>query len=161
MKSKYLGDLTKPIPAPAIGLLTSNEEVAEATKTIQQEKDCKMILLFDAHNVAHGNWESLCFALAEIHVTGFKFADKKGVKTKWDELLRAELVLAVKDTGIKNKSEAINNLAKIEPWKSLVTSAVRLREQYYRADAKWVNILRDARLYQNIVDTKLSEVVHK
>lgn len=161
MKSKYLGDLTKHIPTPTYGLLATNEEIAEATKSIQHEKYRKMILLFDAHNVTHGDWESLCFALATTHVTGFKFAEKKGVKTKWDMHLRAELVLAVEETGIKNISEATKNLAKIEPWKSLVTGAERLREQYNRADAKWVNILREVRMYRNIVDNKLSEVVHK
>lgn len=155
MKYKYLGDLTKAIPTPAIGLLASNEEVAEATKAIQQEKYRKMILLFDAHNVVHGDWESLCFTLAEAHVTGFKFAEKKGVKTKWDVLLRAELVLAVKETGIENISEATRKLAKIEPWKSLATGGGRLREQYNRADARWVKILCEARMYQNIIDNKL------
>lgn len=154
MKSKYLGDLTNAIPTPVIALLATDEEDAVAKQAIQREKYRKMVLLFDAHNVAHGDWESLCFALAEVHVTGFKFKEKKGVKTRWDVLLRAELVLAVKETGIKNVSEATRQLSKIEPWKSLATGGDRLREQYNRADARWVKILCQARMYENIIDNK-------
>ena len=165
MKYKYLGDLTKAIPSPAIGLLASNEKVAEATKAIQREKYRKMILLFDAHNVAHGDWESLCFALAETHVTGFKYAEKKGRKTKWDVLLRAELLLAVEQTGNENISEAIKQIAVIEPWKSHIkhaNGASTLWNEYTRANQdingeinpakKWMNIVRDARAYELIME---------
>lgn len=150
MSFKYTGDLAKAIPRPALGLLMPPEQIATTLKEFKREKYRRMVQLFDAYEIAHGNWEQLCFSLAEAHVPGLRVGVKPGKKTKWDDTLRAELVLAVEQTGIENITSAIEKLAAIEPWKSLVShtkGAETLRGEYNRRDPRWVELVRKARAY--------------
>ena len=152
-KFKYSGELNAPIPKPQIDLLASDAERAEVAKQLTTESYRRMTLLFDVHGVEHGNWEALCFALARAHVAGFKIArSSSGPKTKWDDITRAELVLAVESTGINNVSDATKQLAAQEPWCSIAKhgGAKTLRDEYYRADNKWVQILKKAKAWESL-----------
>ena len=148
MTFKYSGELTKAIPVPTMGLLLQDAILA----SLVSEQSRRMGLLFEAHGIAKGNWEVLCYALAKTHVPGLRLsATKPGKKTKWDVLLRAELVLAVEQTGIGSITKAIAHLATIEPWKSHVTytrGADTLKDEYNRADKRWVEVMRDAIAYR-------------
>lgn len=147
-KRKYSGDLARPIPAPAVGLLATEDVYAEAAQTIVAEQYRRLNKLFDLYGVSREDWRALCFVLAEAHVPGMKVAKAKaGRKTKWDWLTRAKLVLAVQATGIENVSEATRHLASVEPWCSLVPPlrrAATLRDEYNRADPRVVQMYRDA-----------------
>lgn len=155
-KPAYPPELTKPIPAPMLGLLASDDQWAEAANNIVAEKWRRMGLLFDAHGVPNGDWVALCFAMAESHVTGFHVAKARpGRKEKWTALVRAELVLAVEATGL-NVSQATLKLAIETPWRQMVgarNGASRLADEYSRADPRMVNLLRHARQLPSLPDT--------
>jgi hypothetical protein len=150
---KYKGDLLKPMEPPVIGLLMDDEDIAKIAQAEVKEKYRRMILLFDAHSVEHGNWEGLCFALAESHIPGFKMAKgRAGRAKKWQEYDRAQLVLAVEETGL-NITEATKLLATKEPWKTLIShsrGAAALRDEFTRADPRMVEVCRDAKKYGDL-----------
>lgn len=147
---KYSGELNQPIPHPKLGPLASDEALANANNAIHKERYRRMALLFDAHGVAHGNWEALCFSMADAHVAGFSIAkDRRGPKTKWDAMKRAELYLAVEETGL-GITEATEQLAKQEPWAKevkRVRGGQTLYDEYFRADMRNVELLRKSRAW--------------
>jgi hypothetical protein len=153
---KYTGDLAKPISHPAIGLLMSEDKVTAVTRSVVDERWRRMGLLFDAYGIEHGNWIALSFALAEAHVPGCRVTSaKSGPKTKWDEITRAELWLAVESLGDMSITDATKYLASLEPWKSLLShtrGAATLRDEYNRADLRWVNCLREAKSFRALPD---------
>lgn len=138
---------------PKIGILASDDEISRVAAALHTERYRRMIQLFDAHGVKHGDWEALCFALADAHVTGFQFANEKRRPLDWDDFKLAELYLAVEDTGISNASEATRQLSNVEPWKNKfvqITAADRLLERYNQAKASrsvllLVGLLRKAK----------------
>lgn len=150
MAFKYTGDLSSPIPSPKFGLLMTDDETSNIAQSLVNEQYRRMRLLFDAHGVRHGDWEALCFALAENHVPGLKIAKAKaGRPKKWDDFKRAELAIAIEQivrTG-KSITEATEELAVVEPWKSLVAhtrGAETLRDEYSRTDERHLQIYRNA-----------------
>ncbi len=159
MATKYSGDLSQPIPHQTIGLLAPETEKSELNNAITREKYRRMILLFDAHGVSYGDWENLCFALAESHVPGLKTAKgKSGRKQKWCDYDRAMLVIAVDKTGLENISKATEELSQMEPWKSMLVAtngAATLRDEFHRADLRMVAVARDAEMYNAICATTI------
>jgi len=151
MAFKYKGDLIKPMAPPIVGLLASDEDVLRIAKEQVKEEARRMRLLFEAHGIAEGDWVPLCYALARTHVAGFRMEKgRRGRPPKWGDLQRAELVLAVEGTGLENIKQATEILAQQEPWQSMLVAtrgAETLRDEYTRADPRWVNVLRDARAY--------------
>ncbi len=150
MVFKYSGDLVKPIEPPVIGWLMQEEQIAEIERSIVQEKNRRMGLLFDAHNIERWNWMALCFAMAKTHVPGFRMAKgRAGRLKKWGDYERAILVLAVEETGQKI-GDAAKLLVKQEPWKSMVKAArgaKTLSDEYTRADARWIALARKAKAF--------------
>lgn len=148
--AKYTGELLRPLVPPRIGLLMNEAQIAEKYAEIELERWKRMAILFDAHGVNQGDWQSLCFALAIAHVPGFKMAKgRAGAKTKWQDYDRAMLVLAVEQTGL-SVTEATELLAKQEPWKSMVSharGAKTLHDEYYRADQRMVRMARVAQAF--------------
>lgn len=135
-KFKYSGDLNKRLKPPQIGLLASDEEVTESLSQFRKERYRRMVLLFDAHQIPHGDWAGLCFALAETHVPGFKVAIEQRRPLEWDDHLLADLYLAVDDIQSGNISEAIRQLSITEHWGGMfgpMTAAERLAERYKQA----------------------------
>lgn len=153
MKFTYTGDLAKPIEPPSIGLLMTDDQIAEIARALFQEEARRMVLLFDAHNIQNGDWRALCFALAKNHVPGFKMAKgRAGAPKKWHDYDRAMLVLAVEETGL-GVTEATGLLVKREPWKSMVShsrGAESLRDEFHRADKKWVSMARKAKAFDSL-----------
>ncbi len=159
MAIKYSGDLSQPIPCKALGLLASETAKSELANAITREKYRRMLLLFDAHGVSHGDWKKLCFALAESHVPGLKIAKgRSGRKQKWTDYDRAMLVIAVDKIGPGNISKATEQLSQMEPWKSMLVAtkgAATLRDEYHRADPRMVAMARDAERYDAICATTI------
>ncbi len=159
MAIKYSGDLSQPISYKAHGLLASETAKSELDNAIIREKYRRMFLLFDAHGVSYGDWEKLCFALAESHVPGLKIAKgRSGRKQKWHDHDRAMLVIAVDKIGSGNISKATEQLSQMEPWKSMLVAtngAATLRDEYHRADRRWVAVARDAERYNEICATTI------
>lgn len=152
---EYLGDLKKPMAPPKIGLLASDEQISEIEDEIRRERYRRMIQLFDAHAIRRGDWEALCFSLADSYVPGFKLAKgRAGAPRKWGEYERAMLVLAVEKTGL-DITEATKRLCKQEPWKGMVShgrGSENLRDEYYRADARMVAIAKSAQAFDTPPD---------
>lgn len=147
MTFKYEGELSTPIPLPPYRLWKSEANRKEIVESIVELQHRKMSLLFDVHGIQRGNWQSLCFALAESHVPGLRVVRKKrtGPVTKWDFFTRAELFIAVERTGIQNITEATKILAELEPWRSLVIrvrGAETLRDEYFRVDKGFIESWR-------------------
>jgi hypothetical protein len=153
MKFTYSGDLAKPLKPPVIGLLMDDDQIAKIGRDRFHEEARRMGLLFDAHNIRHGNWVALCFALAKAHVPGFKMAKgRAGAPKKWQDYDRAMLVLAIEETGL-GVTEAARLLVKQEPWKSMTRAtrgAKTLSDEYTRADARWVAMARDAKAFDSL-----------
>lgn len=158
-KPKYPAELSRPITRPKLGLLASDEELQDAAIKITSERYRKMTMLFDAHRVPVGDWASLCFALAETQFAGFSVAQaRSGRRTKWDINVRAELVIAVEETGL-NITKATELLATQEPWSGMVgkdNGPQRLRDEYNRADKRWAMVLKDAIAYRALSDEEKS-----
>lgn len=156
-KIKYHAELNRPISRPKLGLLASDEELQDAARQITSERYRKMAMLFDAYGVPVGDWVSLCFALAETRFAGFSVAKaRSGRPTKWDMNVRAELVIAVEETGL-NVTKATELLATQEPWSNMVgkdNGAERLRDEYNRADQRWVKVVKGARLWDALPEEK-------
>lgn len=150
MKFTYSGDLAKPIEPPSIGLLMSDNQISDIGRALFQEEARRMALLFDAHNIRHGDWMALCFSLAKAHVPGFKIAKgRAGAPKKWQAYDRAMLVLAVEETGL-DVTAATKILARQEPWKSMAShsrGAASLRDEYHRADRRMVVMAQAARAF--------------
>ena len=144
----YKDDLASPIEPPVQGLLASEEDKAADRRMIGEERARKMDMLFGAHGIERGQWAQLCYALAFTHVPGFKLAKgRKGRPRKWSNYDRAALVVAVEETGLPIK-EAAEQLARLAPWKSKVKAtrgAATLRDEFTRADKRWVAMLRELR----------------
>jgi len=149
-KFKYSGELNKPISLPNASLLETEEDIEEAVKNLVREQYRRMVKLFDAHNIPHGNWEALCFALAEAHVPGLRVTAKNaGRPSKWDWMTCAKLRLAVDEMG-GNVTEATEKLATMEPWKTMLIAtrgAETLRDCYTRTKPRHVETYRKALAY--------------
>ncbi len=127
MKIKYTGDLAKTIPEPIYGLLLSDEEIKRIDENLKREKYRRMVLLFDAHKIAHGNWEELCFSLARESVPCFKQKNKEGRPLKWDDYTLAVLYVEIerltrKEFAAKPKTirAATKELSIRIPWKLII-----------------------------------------
>lgn len=146
MTFKYEGDLNKPIPAPPYDAVKSASGRAEIAQILSDLQQWKLSLLFDAHGVSQGDWQSLCLALAEAHVPGMQITrGRRGRPKKWDFFMRAQLFVAVERTGVSNITEATKLLAGVEPWRSLVAhtrGAATLRDEYARTDKGWIEMWR-------------------
>ena len=157
MAIKYTGDLAKRIEPPKIGLLMQQKEIEQSVHELIDEKWRRMDLLFTAYGIEKRDWIGLCFALAESHVPGLMMAKAPaGRTTKWKDYDRAQLVLAVEDTGLSIK-EAVAVLAKREPWSSMIERTrgpETLRDQYTRADKRWVAVARDAKEFESLTKSK-------
>lgn len=151
-KTTYPKELQRKIRRPRLGPLASDDAWNEAFKKIHQEEAKRMAVLFQHHDVQSGNWMALCYALARTHITGFQIADGfDGPREKWTDTVRAELVIAVENTGLGNVVKATQLLAKKEPWLGMIgkeNGASRLRDEYNRADKRWVQVLKDAQAYE-------------
>ena len=154
---KYKGALNKPVVRKRLGLLATDEQVADAANTQFHELVAKLPLLAEAHGVAKGDWFGLAFELARAHVPGFKVVDPAGRPTEWSDIDKAELRIDVDDLiAVRNTrpvTEAIRIVCKLERWaektKGMKISA--LSKHYYGADVRWVRMLRDAKAWESIV----------
>lgn len=154
MKIKYTGVLAKPMPhARPPGLLASDAQVKAWAEERVSEWRKRMDALFDFHRIQRDNWNMLAGTLADCHVPGFaEEKARRGAKTKWDEMKRADLKIAVDDyiravlpkrTGI---AAAIRVIARQQSWKAEVSRSTNpvaaLRKQYDLADVRWVRMKR-------------------
>lgn len=171
--TRYTGKLAKPMQdinelfeeAGCFSGLGFNEEEKlikkeQIARKHAEETVEKLKLLLDFYNITGALteqlvWFDLSMCLAEAHVPGFKQKRKAGVKTKWDEYHKALLKLDVEDYQNEEKkagknvsvTHALKVLAKKNYWKPFVKNTTKpveaLRRQYYKADDRLVNHMRE------------------
>lgn len=156
-KSRYSGDLAKPVGIKEPGLLATDEQRQDYRKQVTGELMQRMLLLCAAHEVEERNWFALAFSLAVENVPGMRLASGKrpGRPMHWKPLDRAMLAMVIEEVQAAvpgaTITDAVTALAGIEPWKSKCahsSGANRLRDEYTRLDEtarKLVPVLRDTR----------------
>lgn len=159
---KYKGSLASTIKRKRIGLLATEAAYTAEAKRITDEFFSKLPDLFKAHGVTEGNWLALSLALAEAHVPGFRVVNPAGRKARWgvsyESEFRLDVDILIEESKPKALSvvEAIKLVCRRESWiektKSMSLSA--LEKHYYSADLRWVQIVKDARAYEKIVENK-------
>ncbi len=161
-KVTYPKELQRKLRRPRLGALATDDAWNEASKEIQHEVEKRMAMLFQCHDVQPGNWIALCYALARAHITGFQIADGfDGPREKWTDNVRAELVIAVEGTGLNNITRATELLATQEPWRGMVgetNGAERLRDEYNRADERWVEVFRSAQYFDALPEEEKAKL---
>lgn len=158
---KYTGSLSKTIARRRIGILAGEDAYTAEAKRIADEMFSKLPDLFQAHGVEEGNWLALSLSLAKSHVPGFKVVEPAGRRPEWDISHKAEFRLDV-DTIIEKSGEpklsvveAIKLTCRLNDWaeKTAPMSLAALEQHYYKADLRWVQVVKDARSYESIVPT--------
>jgi hypothetical protein len=155
---KYTGKLNKPIVRKRIGILANEDAYMAEAKRITDEMFAKLPDLFAAHGLQHGDWVALAMELAKAHVPGFQVNKPAGRKTEWDISHKAEFRLDV-DAIVANSGlsvvEAIKLTIRSDAWavKAAPMTIAALEQHYYKADMRWVQIVKDARAYESIVGT--------
>lgn len=153
---KYTGKLAKPIVRRRLGVLSTEESVREAATKEANEMLEKLPLLAEAHGVAPGDWFALAVSLAKTHVPGFKVVQPAGRPTEWGQIEKAELRLDVDEllaaTGGLAVTDAIRRTCKLERWveKTKGMKVTALSKHYYAADMRFVDIVRDARSWNQL-----------
>lgn len=162
-KITYPKELQRKLRRPRLGPFASDDAINKSSKEIQNEVAKRMAMLFQCHDVQPGNWMALCYALARTHITGFQIADGfDGPREKWTDIVRAELVIAVENTGLRNVVKATQLLATTEPWRAMVgesNGAERLRDEYNRADSRCVEVVRNAQLFDALPEEEKAKLL--
>lgn len=154
---EYTGKLAKTIRRKRIGLLAEHSAYEAEALRITNEMLSKLPDLFKAHGVAENNYFGLVLALAKEHVPGFKVTNPSGRPTEWDDIDKAEFKLdmdTIRDKTSFSVVEAIKQVIRLDHWreKTRPMNVPALEVRYYRADARWVNIIRDARVMNQLLD---------
>lgn len=151
---KYTGKLSKTITKKRIGLLCDEDFYRGEAKRTNDEMFAKFPDLFKAHGIIEGDWFALSLALAKEHVPGFKVVRPAGRPTKWGLAEKAEFRLDV-DTIIEKSGlsvvEAIKQVCRLDAWKEMTAepmSLSALEQHYYKADLRFVEVVKDARAWQ-------------
>lgn len=155
---KYSGKLGKqrPYRTPPGPLATDEQQDAWVRSEIDDEWAI-VRELFVHYGCEIGDWRELAWALMQDHVPAISRARApSGRKPVWDDVNRAELVLAIDELRERNSSLSIvgaaGRLCRKEPWRKLLSAqknpADALRKQYEKADHRWVDMTRKARLYR-------------
>jgi hypothetical protein len=138
MSRIYKGDLAKPIKREPLGPSDTPEQRAAWNEANEAEEKRRMDLLFEAHGIKAGDWESLCWSLAH-DLRGFQLPSGKrpGRPKFWWDWPRAELRLDIEELQAAGLSvtEATQHLANVEPYKFLLShanGAERLRSESTR-----------------------------
>lgn len=155
---KYTGSLSKTIARKRIGVFASEDAYIAEAKRTTDEMFSKLPDLFKAHQVTEGDWVALVLALAKAHVPGFKVVNPAGRKPEWDSSHKAEFRLDVDTTieksGQKKLSvvEAIKLVCRMGDWaeKTEPMNLAALEQHYYKADMRWVQVVKEARAYRAI-----------
>lgn len=155
---KYTGRLAKPIAQKRIGILADATAYEAEARRYVDEMFSKLPDLFHAHAVTEGDWMKLCLELAKAHVPGFKLTKPVGRKTEWGLVEKAEFKVDV--DGIKNAGgltvvKAIRQAILLEAWaqKASPMTIAALEKNYYEADSRFVQVVKDARAYESMVKT--------
>lgn len=155
---KYTGSLGKTIAQKRIGVFAGEDAYLAEAKRTTDEMFSKLPDLFKAHQVTEGDWVALALALAKAHVPGFKVVKPAGRKPEWDISHKAEFRLDVdtiiEKSGSKKLSvvEAIKLVCRLDDWKEKTApmKLPALEQHYYQADLRWVEVVRDARAYNEL-----------
>jgi hypothetical protein len=155
---KYTGKLKKQIVRKRIGILSDEDAYLAEAKRITDEMFAKLPDLFAAYGLKQGDWVFLAMELAKAHVPGFQVIKPAGRKTEWDISQKAEFRLDVDAVMAKNGLsvvEAIKLTIRSTAWaaKAAPMTIAALEQHYYKADMRWVQIVKDARAYESIVAT--------
>jgi hypothetical protein len=149
---KYTGSLNKAITRKRLGGLAGEDAYKAEAMRITDEMFKKFPALFSVHGVADGDWMGLAMALAKSHVPGFRSRNSPGRKTEWSVSDKAEFRLDV-DINIASTSlsvvEAIKHVIRTQAWatKTASTTIGALEQHYYKADMRWVQVVKNARAY--------------
>lgn len=149
----YSGDLAKPIVGRPVPLLNADEWIKEEAKRITEERWSKLEPLCRVHGVEVGNWFGLAMRLAETHVPGFRVIEKAGRKVEWSIVDKASYKISI-DELVERDSipilEAIRKLQRAGEWSQRTkgSSVEALAKHYYKADHRMVNVLHDARAWE-------------
>jgi hypothetical protein len=156
----YRGELNKPIPFEPAGLLWSDEQVSAFVAAFQSEQERRMQLLFEFFRVTPGDWETLCWKMAEKHVPGMRRQNPPGRPKIWHDYDRIELVIAVKmlreKTAAESDTHALSKLAKQKRWNALLSAqnehgpqdpVERLQQELKRGKKlkRWIRVFEEAR----------------
>ena len=168
-KKEFKGVLAEPISPRRFPLLATEAENEEAAALFAQEDSDKLLALMEHYGITYGpsGFYLLALALARQFVPGFQEKKKVGRKTKWDDHVRATLVVEIERVLEKKSAGSIDwastTLCKRDPWRSFVGSkdgtnrldpAEVLRTQYFLGrDSQWAKIARHAYKYHCEVGT--------
>jgi hypothetical protein len=175
-KSRYSGDLTRPIDIKEPGLLATDEQRQDYRKQVTGELMQRMLLLCAEHEVEQRDWFALALSLAVENVPGMRLPSGKrpGRPMHWKPLDLAMLAMVIEEVQAAVPGATITDtvkvLAGVEPWKSKCahsSGAKRLRNEYTKLDEltrKLVPMLRDHRQHlidQGEITESLSEFARK
>jgi len=152
---KYSGVLATPLNRPQIGVIHTDDQIEAEWRRVLVERLEKLPALAQAHGVAEGDWLGLAMRLAETHVPGFKMVNRAGRRTEWSELDKAELRIDADDirekTG-KTVDASIREAVKSDRWRGKTSEMkpAALRQHYYAADARFIQIAQDARAFEGL-----------
>jgi len=150
---KYKGALGRRRPYGSPPPLLADEDTWNAWLVSEVGEKRKILkALLNHYDRAWGDWFGLAWALAHDHVPAMSRSGKAGHPQKWDDILRAELRIAVdevmaRSAGRMPRHSALAKVAKKAPWKELVGTSADpasvLDAQYKKAPPQLVDAIRN------------------